>query len=1082
MTVSEQSPAYSRKISQSDEAGGTRNSVKNMIDKLSSIPEEDWRYILFKYGHKVEGYLSLKKAFRIGLRVGLITKDLGTLKSNLRIMNRNDLLQKLPEEPDTLSGVSDTEFRKIFKSETLGEDKLEQWKKVLKRHIIYQNTSVEPILGQGMKEISDIYIPLTVIEQDSYRKVLERPETNSELELLAKYGSKQKGEDCEQQCNENKQHIENNTLMCQFERRNLIEVLCCRNTSMPTKVNQEKSLCLTGNPGSGKTFLSTKIALLYGKSELDQFDFCLSIPCRDPEWHQLEQTRENSVNTIDEKLVLSWLKLGMNPNFKWSEDLSEQLFNNDGEGLLLIIDSVDEFTKEVPFNQTILSSLLHRKILSKSTIILTSRPGVWFDITSENSDILIESQFHVLGFSPTNRDIFFRNTLKDESKINECYELFHYHYEIALLSLIPVNASFFAHLFNSDASKLSYTLTKLFSSLVLYLIRRQLSRMKLESYIKVENLHELDKNILDCLYEIGEVAYSGVASRDLRFTKMIPLELGGRKFNSDWLGLVNVQIKLDPSGKEIKEWSFSHLTMQEYVSAQWLSSIKWFEICLITRYVVSSTETFSTFKMVLRFVCGILGPDAQNTIYIAFKYYLIKPVEFKLLSQFQQLCYQDTTSQSDGIFDKNDNFFKSSDLEAFTKQFLSMISLVVEADSETLKQGQRPPKDPSLYIRSKIEPSEWLNFTKSMKYLEKIHLLYFITDFLTCEEFELFLKNIKYCELEYLAIKFKEKDYNKIMPYIEILNKFEIPTTKVCFDLIKCDLSNSNQSAMVNLWDKISINSLRLLNNNMSVLEHFSSHLISLKNVYFSPKNSETYTNLEPLLENTKLQGLHLFKIPEYYFQRLFSAIPSFTCLEEVSLHSNKAHSILPILISSCSKLTHLSICSDSKSDQDYSEDLLQLIMKHENSLKTLQLFSLDKIGHKNLNSIFDSLQSCHNLVRLHLEDCDITFDTDSLSELKMPENLICLEVINVSLTDAGLKVLIRMFPFHKTLRYIKIIDCILTSNSCERLRNLVYTLKRLKEFEVSDELSKPDDEPIKILRKVVESLSANFTPPALVR
>ena len=276
MTDSKQNPSYSRRISPSDEAGRIRKSVHNMIEKLSKIPEEDWRSILSKYGQKVEGYLDFKKAFRIGLKVDLITKDLGALKSNLRIMKRNDLLEKLPEDLDTLSEVSDTEFRDIFKSVALGEDKLEHWKNILKRHIISQNSSVEPILGQGMEEISDIYIPLTVIDQGLYRKVLEQPEINSELELLAEYGNESKGEDCEQQCNERKQQIEkNNTLMCQFKRRDLIEMICCRNTSMPTKVNQEKSLCLTGNPGSGKTFLSTMIALLYGKSELDQFDFCL---------------------------------------------------------------------------------------------------------------------------------------------------------------------------------------------------------------------------------------------------------------------------------------------------------------------------------------------------------------------------------------------------------------------------------------------------------------------------------------------------------------------------------------------------------------------------------------------------------------------------------------------------------------------------------------------------------------------------------------------------------------------------------------------------------------------------------------
>ena len=167
--------------------------------------------------------------------------------------------------------------------------------------------------------------------------------------------------------------------------------------------------------------------------------------------------------------------------------------------------------------------------MTQSTILLTSRPGVWSDITSQNKGIKIDSQFHVLGFSPGNRDQFFNRALNDESKYRACQKLFRHHHEISLLSLIPVNASFFAELFKSTGSITNFTLTQLFSSLVLYLIRRQLFRMGLGGYIEVETIAELDDKILECLYGIGEVAYQGISWRESSFTHDFSLEYRRRE-------------------------------------------------------------------------------------------------------------------------------------------------------------------------------------------------------------------------------------------------------------------------------------------------------------------------------------------------------------------------------------------------------------------------------------------------------------------------------------------------------------------------------------------------------------------------
>ena len=133
--------------------------------------------------------------------------------------------------------------------------------------------------------------------------------------------------------------------------------------------------CLIGNPGCGKTFLSKRTALRFANSELPGIHYSISIPCRNPDWHALEITRHEAELTISTEFILKWLCFGLPRGTNWSKGVSEHLIGSDGEGLLLIIDGLDEYTKKVSFEKTFLYLLLTRQCLTKSNIILTSRPG-----------------------------------------------------------------------------------------------------------------------------------------------------------------------------------------------------------------------------------------------------------------------------------------------------------------------------------------------------------------------------------------------------------------------------------------------------------------------------------------------------------------------------------------------------------------------------------------------------------------------------------------------------------------------------------------------------------------------------------
>ena len=144
----------------------------------------------------------------------------------------------------------------------------------------------------------------------------------------------------------------------------------------------------------------------------------------------------------------------------WASDLAKHILESDGEGLLLIIDSLDEFTKEVPFEQTLLFLLLTRRTLSQSTILITSRPGA-YTIISSSYFLLIDRFFQAFGFSSKNRDRYFRMQLKPE-KLEQLNSLIHLHEEMNLLSLIPVYASLFAPLIRGTETSRHHSHAALF--------------------------------------------------------------------------------------------------------------------------------------------------------------------------------------------------------------------------------------------------------------------------------------------------------------------------------------------------------------------------------------------------------------------------------------------------------------------------------------------------------------------------------------------------------------------------------------------------------------------------------------------
>ena len=165
--------------------------------------------------------------------------------------------------------------------------------------------------------------------------------------------------------------------------------------------------------------------------------------------------------------------------------------------------------------------------------------------------------------------------------------------------------------------------------------------MGLKEFSRVAQISYLHEDILDCLYKIGFIAFLGVANRDLASEENVPLTIGQEEYACQCLGLAHEHYRKESIGLMKKVWTFVHLTMQEFVSALWLEHTTWTEQCYSVRYISNSMTNFSLFRMVVRFLCGLLSDKAAVILSIIYRYLTPQPIQLIDMPMIYQLKYDD---------------------------------------------------------------------------------------------------------------------------------------------------------------------------------------------------------------------------------------------------------------------------------------------------------------------------------------------------------------------------------------------------------------------------------------------------------
>ena len=1031
------------------EQEGEELSIQSLIGLLrGEITKSTWILIYMAVTNEAGDNIGFEITLNKMLEKGLIERDLTTLSEILKGIQRDDLVDKLRAYQAIFSGMEDGEFESKFKRELLTQAKeMKQWEYKLKQFIFVQHEKVKQMIGSDESvSLAHVYIDLTILRQKPKPIDLKDETTYNEVAFLRKIANRE----------------------VEISPVNFTEEL------ISCKPTQPEVWCLIGNPGCGKTFLAKRTALRFSSNELSGILYSISIPCRNPDWHAMEYTRYEAEGEFDNEFISKWLCLGLSKGGNWSKDLAKHLSESEGEGMLLIIDGLDEFTKKVRFEKTFLFLLLTRQTLIRATIILTSRPGAWTDISSSH-ELKIDRYYQVLGFSPINRDLYFKIQITNEVKLEQGMELLIRHDEMNQLSLIPVNASLFAALLRGEDSTSINTLTKLYYELTLYLIRRELMRMSLGEFSRVTRISYLHADILECLHRIAFIAFLGVANRDLASEETVPLIIGEEEYTGHCLGLAHEHYKRESVGLIKKVWTFPHLTMQEFTAALWLDSSPWTEQCFSIRYISHSSANFSLFRMVVRFLCGLLRDKSAAVLSILYRYLTPQTIQLNDIPMCYQLRYERLDTHKEGW-------------NEFTENYFQMTAILYETDYSSIPVWfahfkQFFPDPIYIFINTAISPNEWICFLQSLQLVSKIQLIHVDTRLINPTQFKSLLQKLGICSVQYLALRLVDKDSTTVLSYSNLIRETDLLfDTKISLELFECDLTGVTTDNPFLLTTNKNICGFRLFANKYSneIQLQLTNQFSALEFLYLNTpqrvynlktrEEEESGINYDILIsavcQLAKLRGLYFYRIPNRYLHYLTPVLSQFSNLREIGFDN---FSLLPA-ISKLTNITYLKIKDSLTVDTTLSGYLTQLVNANGHTLRGIELFCLQRIGFKSWGTFLNCLASCTNLVKLEIESTHLPVDdviewSNTLSKLV---SLVELIFLFVSLYDTGLFSVCEGLIKHPAIRRLDVLSCNLTYLSCLPLIYLIPTVYRLERLTVYG-LSKKEKDPIELLRTTAD-------------
>ena len=316
-----------------------------------------------------------------------------------------------------------------------------------------------------------------------------------------------------------------------------------------------------GGAGCGKTSTILKLCSLYAREQLwrKRFKLFLFWRLRDPEVQQSKSL---------EQLLLALPKV---PSRQRPTDLAKALLASEGEGVLVVLDGVDELEAS---RNAFVRKLLDGSALPKACVIATSRPCA---VARQYFRHYNSPPLELLGFTEEQVEAFLQQRLaRKPDALAKLREVLSRNVSLAALMIVPLLASMTCGVFSISSDNPPTTKSQLYSKLLVLVVQRAVlneseGRLdippdEIDALLAVEDVQQFEGKAKQLLLEVAQVADHAHKADRATFDQTL-VRSAGCSSDALKLGLLVNHGQKQSGLRLLAQYSFQHLTMQEFLVA-----------------------------------------------------------------------------------------------------------------------------------------------------------------------------------------------------------------------------------------------------------------------------------------------------------------------------------------------------------------------------------------------------------------------------------------------------------------------------------------------------------------------------------
>ena len=315
-----------------------------------------------------------------------------------------------------------------------------------------------------------------------------------------------------------------------------------------------RCVLVEGAPGIGKSTLAWEVCHKW--EELDSVKQYKLVVLVD-----LKQKRAQEATCLSD-LFIPFANINL-------EEVIAEIGN--GEGVLIILDGFNRLPYHQQQEGSVYTKLIeHKELLPEATVIITNNPSVSANLYFQK--YAIDRHLEILGFTAKGIEEFVKNVHISNNTAFEQY--INSNPVINAMMILPLNAVFVASIFDYYfTTDLPYpkTMTQLYDALICSCIRYRLREKKIvpadyrmpPSLYSIDDINSLPSPVPDQLIKLARIAYEGLHDEQYVFPDL--------ENDFEHFGLMKMTPNLDNPTRPINKFSFFHTTLQEYLSALYIS-------------------------------------------------------------------------------------------------------------------------------------------------------------------------------------------------------------------------------------------------------------------------------------------------------------------------------------------------------------------------------------------------------------------------------------------------------------------------------------------------------------------------------